>query len=193
MRVKEKIKLAIKHTIRYGYFFYADSTEMLDKAQKLLRPLPEGCEFVKLTQENKDFYKCTLEDVDKMLQVNGDVWAVVNNENEVIAYHFGTYRGEKSLFFNVKNCDFEHIEIKVDEKFRRKGIALNLLYHMIKNLHYEEVNHKRLGTFIKPNNIKSIKLHELIGFKKARMVVFIHFRSKKNGHYSFINIPRWNL
>lgn len=193
MKIKETIKHAIKQTIRYGYFYYADSTEMLDKAQKLLRPLPEGCAIIRLTQENKDLYKCILEDVDKMLQVDGDVWAVVDNDNEVIAYHFGTYRGKKSLFFNVKNCDFEHIEIKVDEKFRRKGIALNLLYHMVKNLNYEDMNHKRLGTFIKPNNIKSIKLHELIGFKKARMVVFIHFRSKKDGHYSFINIPCWNL
>lgn len=193
MKAKETIKRAIKQTIRYGYLFHADSTEMLDKAQKLLRPLPEGCEIIRLTQENKGLYKCALEDVDKMLQVDGDVWAVVNYDNEIIAYQFGIYRGKKSLFFNVKNCDFEHIEIKVDEKYRRKGIALNLLYHMVKNLNYEEVNHKRLGTFIKLNNIKSIKLHELIGFKKTRMVVFIHFRSKRNGHYSFINIPRWNL
>lgn len=183
----------IKHSIHNYYVLYADSTELLDKAKKLLRPLPEGCSFVKLTYENKKLYKCTLADIDKLLQVDGDVWAVINENNEVIAFHFGTYRGKKSLFFNVKNCDFEHIELITDERYRRQGIALNLLYHMVKNLDFEDVNHKKLGTVIKPDNIPSIQLHELIGFKVSHRVVFISRRRKKGDHWSFINIPRYNI
>ena len=183
----------IKKGIHNYYVFYADSTEMLEKAQKMLRPLPEGCGFVKLTRENKNLYKCEIGDVDKMLQVDGDVWAVVNKDNEVIAFHFGTYRGKKSLFFNVKNCDFEHIELKTDERYRRQKIALNLLYHMVKNLNYEDVNHKRLGTVIKPDNVASVKLHELIGFKKSHRIIFVSRRRKKGDHWSFINIPQYSI
>ena len=183
----------IKKGIHNYYVFYADSTEMLEKAHKMLRPLPEGCGFVKLTHENKNLYKCEIGDVDKMLQVDGDVWAVVNKDNEVIAFHFGTYRGKKSLFFNVKNCDFEHIELKTDERYRRQGIALNLLYHMVKNLNFEDVNHKKLGTVIKPDNVASVKLHELIGFKKSHRIIFISRRRKKGDRWSFINIPRYNI
>lgn len=183
----------IKKGIHNYYVFYADSTEMLEKAQKMLRPLPEGCGFVKLTRENKNLYKCEIGDVDKMLQVDGDVWAVVNKDNEVIAFHFGTYRGKKSLFFNVKNCDFEHIELKTDERYRRQGIALNLLYHMVKNLNFEDVNHKKLGTVIKPDNVASVKLHELIGFKKSHRIIFVSRRRKKGDCWSFINIPHYNI
>ena len=188
-----KLLNRIKNSIHNYYVFYADSTEMLEKAQKMLRPLPEGCGFVKLTRENKNLYKCEIGDVDKMLQVDGDVWAVVNKDNEVIAFHFGTYRGKKSLFFNVKNCDFEHIELKTDERYRRKGIALNLLYHMVKNLSFEDVNHKKLGTVIKPDNVASVKLHELIGFKKSHRIIFVSRRRKKGDRWSFINIPRYNI
>ena len=183
----------IKNSVHNYYVLYADSTELLDKAQKLLRPLPMGCGFVKLTHENKNLYKCTLADVDKMLQVEGDVWAVVDENNEVIAFHFGTYRGKKSLFFNVKNCDFEHIELITDERYRRQGIALNLLYHTVKNLNFEDVNHKKLGTVIEPDNIPSIKLHELIGFKVSHRVIFISRRRKKGDHWTFINIPRYSI
>ena len=49
-----KIIKRIIHAIHNYYVLYADSTEMLDKAQKLLRPLPQGCELVKLTYENKN-------------------------------------------------------------------------------------------------------------------------------------------
>jgi hypothetical protein len=133
----------IKKGIHYYYVLYADSGEMLEKAQKMLRPLPEGCGFVKLTHENKNLYKCEIGDVDKMLQVDGDVWAVVNKDNKVLAFQFGTYRGKKSLFFNVKKCDYEHVEIKTDGRFRRQGLALNLLYHAVKNLNFEDVNHKK--------------------------------------------------
>lgn len=189
-----KIIDRIKHGIHNYYVLYADSTEMLEKAQKLLRPLPQGCRFERLTKENKDSYKCTIGDVDKMLQVDGDVWAVVNSDNEVIAFHFGTYRGKKSLFFTVKQCDFEHIELKTDERFRRQGIALNLLYHMVKNLHFENVMNKKLGTVIAPDNIASIKLHELIGFKVHHRVIFVsRRRKKKDGHWAFINIPRYSI
>lgn len=184
---------AIKHSIHLYYVLYADSTEMLEKAQEQLRPLPEGCKIVRLTYKNKDIYKCAFDDVDKMLQAGRDIWAVINNDNEIIAFHFGTYRGEKSIFFNVKNCDFEHISIVVDKKYRRKGIALHLLYHTVKNLNYEDVKNKRLGTCIKPSNTKSIKLHELIGFKKSHILLFIHIRRKKDGRYKFINIPRYNI
>ena len=193
-RLPSRIKSSIKKSIHNYYVLYADSTEMLEKAQKLLRPLPEGLEFVKLTHENKGLYKCTISDVDKMLHVEGDVWAVVNKDNEVIAFHFGTYKGKKSLFFKVKNCDFEHVELKTDKRFRRQGIALNLLYHMVKNLNYDDVNHKKLGTVIKPDNIASIKLHELIGFKVSHRVFFWGIRrKKKDGRWVFINIPRYNI
>lgn len=192
MKIIDILK-AIKHSIHLYYVLYADSAEMLEKAQEQLRPLPEGCKIVRLTYENKNLYKCTFDDVDKMLQAGRDVWAVINNDNEIIAFHFGTYRGEKSIFFNVKNCDFEHISIVVDKKYRRKGIALHLLYHTVKNLNYEDVKNKRLGTCIKPSNTKSIKLHELIGFKKSHILLFIHIRRKKDGRYKFINIPRYNI
>lgn len=191
--VLKSIKKRIKRSIHNYYVLYADSTELLEKAEKLLRPLPEGCRFEKITHENKNLYKCTFGDVDKMLHVNGDVWAVVNENDEVIAYHFGTYRGKQSLFFNVKKCDFEHVELKTDKKFRRQGLGLNLLYHMVKNLNFEDVNHKRLGTVIEPSNIPSMNLHELIGFKVSHRVLFWGIRRKKDSRYTFINIPRYNI
>lgn len=188
------IKNSIKKSIHYYDVLYADSTELLEKAQKLVRPLPEGCEFVKLTHENKGKYKCTVSDVDKMLHVDGDVWAVVNENDEVIAFNFGTYRGKTSLFFKVKNCDFEIVETKVDERFRRKGIALHLTYNTIKNLNFEDIKHKRIGTVIKPSNIASMRLHEHIGFKVSRRVMFWGIRRKrKDGRWVFINIPRYSI
>ena len=191
--VLKSIKKRIKRSIHNYYVLYADSTELLEKAEKLLRPLPEGCRFEKITHENKNLYKCTFGDVDKMLHVNGDVWAVVNENDEVIAYHFGTYRGKQSLFFNVKKCDFEHVELKTDKRFRRQGLGLNLLYHMVKNLNFEDVNHKKLGTVIEPSNIPSMKLHELIGFKVSHRVLFWGIRRKKGSRYKFINIPRYDI
>lgn len=192
-RIKREILPRIKKSIHNYYVLYADSTEVLEKAQKMLRPLPQGCRFVKLTSENRDLYKCTVGDVDKMLYVDGDIWAVVNSENEVIAFLFGTYREKKSLFFNVKYCDFEHVEIKTDKRYRRQGLALNLLYHMVKNLNFEDVNHKKLGTVIKPSNIASLRLHELIGFKRSHRVIFWGIRKKKDRVYTFINVPRYNI
>ena len=193
VNILRSIKNRIKRSIHNYYVLYADSTELLEKAEKLLRPLPEGCRFEKITSENKNLYKCTFGDVDKMLHVDGDVWAVVNENDEIIAYYFGTYRGKKSLFFNVKNCDFEHVEVKTDKKYRRQGLGLNLMYHMVKNLNFEDVNHKRLGTVIEPSNIPSMKLHELIGFKVSHRVLFWGIRRKKDGRYTFINIPRYNI
>lgn len=193
VNILKSIKYRIRRSIHYYNVLYADSTELLEKTEKLLRPMPEGCRFERITHENKSLYKCTFGDVDKMLYVDGDVWAVVNNTDEIIAYHFGTYRGKKSLFFNVKNCDFEHIEIKTDKGFRRQGLGLHLLYHMVKNLNFEDVNHKRLGTVIEPGNIPSMKLHELIGFKVSHRVLFWGIRRKKKSCYTFINIPRYNI
>lgn len=187
MNIIEKIK----HSIRKYYVFYADSTEMLDKAQKLLRPLPEGCELMKLTYENKDQYKCKW-DVNQMLQVQGEAWAIVKN-NEIVAFHYGTYRGKTSMFFNVRNCDFEHIELMVDESLRRNGIGLYLLYHTVKNLNPKYIKNSKLGTVIKPDNIPSIKLHELIGFKKSHRLVLFHMARAKNGRIKFINIPQYNI
>lgn len=191
--IRRGVMARVKRIIRREYVLYADSREILDNVKKLLRPLPQGLELIKLTYENKNLYKCTIGDVDKMLQVDGVVWIVVNNDNEVVGYIFGTYRGKKSLFFNVKNCDFEYIEIRVDEKYRRKGIALQLLYHMVENLNVSDVKSIKLGTVIHPNNNPSLKLHELSGFKKSHKILFIHFRWKKGGHYTFINIPRYNI
>ena len=187
-----KIIDRIKHGIRNYYVLYADSTELLEKAQKLLRPLPEGCEIVKLTNENKDSYKCE-NVVDRMLQVGSEVWAVVNNENEIIGWHYGTYRGYNSMFFKVKHCDFEHVELMVDERYRRNGIALHLLYHTVKNLNFNDVKNKKLGTCIRPDNIPSLRLHENIGFKKSHRVIFLHQRKNKDGNYSFINIPHYSI
>lgn len=186
-----KIIDRIKRAIRVYDVFYADSTEMLDKAQKLLRPLPEGCELVKLTQENKDKYKCQW-DVNQMLQVDGEAWAIVNG-NEIVAFHYGTYRGKTSMFFNVKKCDFEHIELMVDEKLRRNGIGLYLLYHTVKTLNPKYIKNSKLGTVIKPDNIPSIKLHELIGFKKSHRLIFFHRARTANGRIRFINIPQYSI
>lgn len=72
-----KIIKRVIHAIHKYYVLYADSTEMLDKAQKLLRPLPQGCELVKLTYENKNIYKCTIGDIDKVLQFKGEAWGVL--------------------------------------------------------------------------------------------------------------------
>lgn len=184
-----------KHAIHNYYVFYADSEELLEKAQVKLRPLPEGLRIVKLTYENKHLYKCTIDDKDKLLQfsVDGESWIVVDEDNNVVAFHYGTYRDTRSIFYTVKKCDFEHVSIQVDKKYQRKGIALYLLYHVVKNLKYDDLKDKRLGTCIKPTNVESIKLHELIGFKKSHRVIFFHIRRKKNGHYTFINIPRYNI
>ena len=64
----------------------------------------------------------------------GEAWAIVKDNNEIIAWHYGTYRDKDSMFFKVKNSDFEHIELLTDEKFRRMGLGLYLLYHTVKNL-----------------------------------------------------------
>ena len=185
----------LRHSIHNYYVFYADSTELLEKAQEKLRPLPEGLRIVKLTYENQHLYKCKIDDIDKMLHfsVEGESWVVVDDDNIIVAFHYGTYRGNRSIFNNVKNCDFEHVSIQVDKRYQRKGIALFLLYHIVKNLKYDDVKNKRLGTYIKPTNIKSIKLHELIGFKKSHRVILFHIRRKKDGHYTFINIPRYSI
>ena len=190
MNLVNKIK-RIKHSIRNYYVFYADLTELLDKAQKLLRPLPQGCELVRLTYENKDHYKCKW-NVNQMLQVEGEAWAVVNN-NEIIAWHYGTYRDKTSMFFKVKNCDFEHIELLVDERYRRNGIGLYLLYHTVKNLNPQNIKNSKLGTVIRPDNIPSIKLHELIGFKKSHRVILFHWSRIKDGRLVFINIPHYYI
>lgn len=190
MKIRKTLS-RIKHSFRDYYVFYADSTELLDKAQKLLRPLPEGCELVKLTFENKDKYKCKWK-VNQMLDADGEVWAIVDN-NEIIAWHYGTYRGKTSMFFKVKNCDFEHIELLTDEKYRRKGLGLYLLYHTVKNLNPGYVKNNKVGTCIKPDNIPSIKLHELIGFKKSRRVRLFHWTIKKDGHFKYINIPHYTI
>lgn len=191
--ILRRIKNRIKRSIHYYYVLYADSTELLEKSEKLLRPLPEGCRFQKITSENKNLYKCTFGDVDKMLHVNGDVWAVVNENNEVIAYHFGTYRGKDSLFFHVRHCDFEHVELKTAKDYRRQGLGMNLLHHMVKNMNYEDVNHKKLGTVIEPSNIPSLKLHVIIGFKISHKVLFWGIRRKKGSRYTFINIPHYSI
>lgn len=185
----------LRHSIHNYYVFYADSTDLLEKAQEKLRPLPEGLRMVKLTYENKHLYKCRIGDMDKLLQcsVNGELWVVVDDDNIIVAFHYGTYRGNRSIFNNVKNCDFEHVSLEVDKRYQRKGIALHLLYHTVKNLNYDDVKNKRLGTCIKPSNTKSIKLHELIGFKKSHRVILFHIRRKKDGRYTFINIPRYNI
>ena len=182
----------IKRSIHTYYVLYADSTELLDKAQKMLRPLPDGCKFVKLTYENKNLYQCAIGDIDKVVQFGEDAWAVVTN-NEIIAYQMGTYRNKQSLFFNVKNCDFEHIEIITDKNYRRQGIALNLIYHMARHLNFNDLNHKKIGTVIEPKNTASIKLHELIGFKVSHRIVFFSCRRKKGERWSFINIPRYTI
>lgn len=187
-----KIIDKIKHSIRNYYVFYADSTELLDKAKKLLRPLPPGCELIKLTGENKNIYKCSW-NINQMLQVEGEAWAVVVDDNEIIAWHYGTYRGKTSMFFNVRKCDFEHIELMVDERYRRNGIGLYLLYHTVNNLDPQYVKNSKLGTVIKPDNIPSIKLHELIGFKKSHRLIFFHRARTSNGRINFINIPHYSI
>ena len=187
-----KILGRIKHSFRNYYIFYADSTELLEKAQKVLRPLPEGCELIKLTNENKDQYKCQW-NVKQMLSANGEVWAIVKNNSEIIAWHYGTYRGGNSMFFNVKNCDFEHIEILVDERYRRNGIGTYLLYHTVKNLKPEYIKNKKLGTCIRPDNIPSIKQHELIGFRKSHRVILFHMTRIKDGHFKNLNFPRYTI
>lgn len=185
----------VKHAIHRYCILYADSTELLEKAQEKLRPLPEGLRIERLTYENEHLYKCKIDDKDKLLHfsVDGESWIVVDDDNNVVAFHYGTYRGNRSIFYNVKNCDFEHVSIQVDKKYQRQGIALFLLYHIVKNLKYDNVKDKRLGTCIKPTNIASIELHELIGFKISHRVTLIHIRRKKDGRYTFINIPRYNI
>lgn len=188
-----KIINRIKHSIRNYYVFYADSTEMLDKAQKILRPLPDGCQLVKLTTENMKCYKSKW-NVNQMLQVKGEAWAVINDNNEIIAWHYGTYRGNDSMFFKVKKCDFEHVELLVDERYRRNGIGVYLLYYTVKNLNPEKIKNHKLGTVIRPDNMPSIKLHELIGFRKSRRVILFHMaRKKHDGYLKYINFPHYTI
>lgn len=187
-----KLLSRIKHSIYTFYILYADSTDLLEKAGKVIRPLPEGCELVKLTYENKNCYKCKW-NVDQMLSVGDEAWAVVNNDNEIIGYHYGAYQGKTSLFYKVKNCDYEHIEIMVDERFRRNGLAVYLLYHAVKNLNFEDVNHKKIGTCIRPYNNPSLILHELIGFKIYRRVRFIHKKKTKDGRFVYVNFPLYSI
>lgn len=192
MRIIDRIKRRIKHTFCVFYVLYADSTELMKKAQKVLQPLPQGCELVKLTYENKSLYT-SKHNVDRILQVDGDAWAIINDNNELVAFQFGTYRGKTSLFFKVKNCDYEHIEIMVDKEYRRKGLAVYLLYNAVKNMDFEDVKNKKVGTVIRPYNIPSLKLHKLIGFNISHKVLFIHLIRKKEGRYSYINIPQYSI
>ena len=84
MKISSILK-KLRHSIRNYYVFYADSTELLEKAQEKLRPLPEGLRMVKLTYENKHLYKCRIGDLDKILQcsVNGELWGVVDDDNNI--------------------------------------------------------------------------------------------------------------
>ncbi len=189
-----KIKDRFKQAIRDFYVLYADSTELLEKAEKLLRPLPDGCELVKLTYDNKDCYKCqwNVNQILEGVRRGGQVLAIVNDNNEIIAYHYGVCRDNKSMFFKVKNCDFEHIELLVNEEYRRKGIAIFLLYHMVKSICPQNEN-KKTGTCIRPDNIPSIKLHELIGFKISHRVKFFHMARIFKGHYAYFNFPHYKI
>lgn len=186
-----KIIDRIKHSIRNYYVFYADTTELLDKAKKMLRPLPEDCEFVKLTKENKDQYKSKW-DVNQMVQFDGEARAIVN-KGEIVAYHYGAYHSGDSMFFKVRKCDYEHTEIWVDDRFRRKGMAVYLLYHTIQDLKPQYHYNGKVATMIKPDNIPSIKLHELLGFKKSHRTVFFHMARVKNNRLVFINIPHYSI
>lgn len=96
------------------------------------------------------------------------------------------------MFFKVKNCDFEHIELLVNEEYRRKGIAIFLLYHMVKSICPQNEN-KKTGTCIRPDNIPSIKLHELIGFKISHRVKFFHMARIFKGHYAYFNFPHYKI
>lgn len=191
MTIIDRLKRRIKHTFCDFFVLYADGTELLIKTQYFLKPLPQGCELVKITCENKKQYK-SKHNIEQMLQVEGDAWAVVNN-NKIIAYQFGTYHGNNSPFFKVKNCDYEHSEILVDEEFRRKGVANFLLYNAIKSLNENNKEKLKIGTVIRPNNIPSLKMHMRLGFKISHRVKFIHLIRKKSGHYSYINIPHHSI
>lgn len=180
------------HSTRNFYILYADLDDLLEKAHKALHPLPEGCELVKLTKDNKDLYKCQWNYNQILSEEVDEAWAVVCN-NEIVGYHHGTYYGKKSMFFKVRNCDYEHTEIMVDERFRRKGLAVHLLYHAVKNLDPLYVKYNRIGTMIKPDNIPSIKLHELIGFKIKRRVFLFHKAKIKDGKFTYFNFPQYSI
>lgn len=183
----------MKYSIRDFYILYADRSDLLEKAQKVLRPLPEGCELVRLTKENKDHYSCHWNMNQILSDEVDEAYAIVDLNNEIVAYHHGTYRGKNSMFFQVKNCDYEHTEIMVDEKFRRKGLAVYLLYNAIKGLSLKNIDGYTVGTMIKPDNIPSIRLHELIGFKIKRRVRLFHKAIVKDGRFSYINFPHYNI
>ena len=183
----------IKHPMRDFYVLYADKSDLLDKAQKALRPLPEGCELMRLTNENKDNYKCQWNMNQILSDEVDEAWAIVDNNKEIIGYHHGTYRGKRSMFFKVKHCDYEHTEIMVSEKYRRKGLAVYILYHVIKNLDSQYVKSNTIGTMIRPDNIPSIKLHELIGFKIVRRVKFFHKAIIKDGKFRYVNFPHYTI
>lgn len=177
------------HAIRIYYVLYVDSQEFLENAIGLIRPLPDGCEYVKLTPLNKQEYKCQW-NVEQMMQSLGYAWVIVNGSNEVIAYHHGTHKNNNSMFFKVLNCDYEHTEIMVDERYRRMGLAVYLLYHAINDeVINGKIHHVKVGTMIRPDNISSLKLHEHLGFKISHKVLFFHMARVKDGHFVYYNYP----
>lgn len=183
----------IKSSKRDFYLLYADMTDLLEKAQKALRPLPEECKLVRLTKNDKGRYKCQWNMNQILSDEVDEAWAVLDRNGEIVAYHHGTYRGKKSMFFKVRNCDYEHTEIMVDERFRRKGLAVHLLYCAVKNLDSEKIRNHKIGTMIKPDNIPSIKLHELIGFKKTRRVRLFHKARIKDNKFTYLNFPVYKI
>lgn len=182
----------VKHSIRDFYILYADRNDLLAKAEKALHPLPEGCELLKLTRENMNQYKCQWNINQIMSDEVDEAWAVIDN-NEIVGYHHGTYRGGNSMLFKVRNCDYEHTEIMVDERYRRKGMAIYILYHVIKNLDSQYVKENKVSTMIRPDNTPSIKLHELIGFKIDHRVKFFHKAIIKNGKFRYLNFPYYTI
>lgn len=78
----------------------------------------------------------------------------------------------------------------VDERYRRMGLAVYLLYHAIND---EVINvkkhHGKVGTMIRPDNISSLKLHEHLGFKISHKVLFFHMARVKDGHFVYYNYP----
>lgn len=187
MNVIERLKKAIN----IKYILYADSCELLENAQKMLRPLPQGCKLVELTSGDRNRYKCK-RNLDIILEGKGagkgQVLAVVD-DNEIIAYHHGKFRGNNTLFFKVRNCDYEYTEIYVDELYRRKGIATFLLCHAMKNLR----QNMKVGTMISPDNVPSLELHTKLGFRMSHKVRFFNMTRILNGHYVFINIPHHRI
>lgn len=121
-----------------------------------------------------DIRKATLEDIDKMLEIESysfqsDVWnkemlTYELTKNNTSLYYVGEINGELVGFINIwEQFDTSSIaQLAVKQEYRNKGIATELYNYLEKML--KEKNIEFVTLEVRKNNIPAINLYKKLGF-----------------------------